>query len=75
MRDRERRLDVVADRQTWHLAVLVQDRCGENAFEAAVSLARTAMKTRDSVRFEIWAEVAVLIREMRRPLRLGEALN
>jgi hypothetical protein len=68
-------LDVIADRQAWCLAALVLDRRGDRAFEEAVQHAQSAIERRDVTRFEIWAEVATLIREMQRPRGDYEAVN
>jgi hypothetical protein len=45
------------------------------AFEEAVQHAQTAIAGRDVARFEIWAEIAGLIREMQRPRGITEAVN
>ena len=68
-------MDVIADRQAWCLAALVLDRRGDRAFAEAVQHAQSAIEQRDVTRFEIWAEVAALIREMQRPRGGDEAVN
>jgi hypothetical protein len=57
------------------LAALVLEKCGVRAFEEAVQHAQTAIAGRDVARFEIWAEIAGLIREMQRPRGITEAVN
>ena len=68
-------MQVIADRQAWCLAALVLDTRGEQAFEEAVQHAQSAIERRDVTRFEIWAEIAGLIREMQRPRGITEAMN
>ena len=68
-------MQVLADRHAWCLAALILDKRGEKAFEEAVQHARKAMERRDVTRFEIWAELAALIREMRRTRSEDEAVN
>jgi hypothetical protein len=68
-------VQVIADRHAWCLAALILDKRGEKAFEEAVLQARTAMERRDVTRFEIWAELAALIREMQRTRCEDEAVN
>ena len=68
-------MQVIADRHAWCLAALILDKRGEKAFEEAVQHARAAMEQRDVPRFEIWAELASLIREMQRPRGETEAVN
>ena len=68
-------MQVIADRQAWSLAALVLNKRGDRAFEEAVQHAQAAIEGHDVTRFEIWAEIAGLIREMQRPRDEGEAVN
>ena len=68
-------MQVTADRQASCLAALVLEKCGVTAFDEAVQLAQSAIERRDVIRFEIWAEIAGLIREMQRPRGITEAVN
>jgi len=65
----------VLDPDAWRLAVALQKRLGDQAFEKAVERAQTASDARDMASYAVWVDIAKALQELHRPRRSTDPVN
>ena len=66
---------LLADRETWELALMLREKRGETALEDALERAKVAADAGDEGRFQMWQEIVKVLQEMERPRQGDDPLN